>query len=105
MGARVSIQFINGKDKSVILFSHWGGMEFVRSAELYLKELKLEAKRNNGNFVSYPLGRLEPSTVIVDFIRDLTKDGERVESDLYLGATKNDGDNSDYGHHKIDLTK
>lgn len=43
MGDRVSIQF---KDKdgtlSPVLFSHWGGMEFVKQARKYVKELKTE---------------------------------------------------------------
>jgi hypothetical protein len=40
---------------------------------------------------------------MVDFIREITDGMERVESDLYLGATDNDGDNSDNGHYVIKL--
>lgn len=106
MGARISIQFENkggvlgGDSKSVVLFSHWGGEEFLAQAKKYIRELKAETPKDA---ISRPLDRLEPETVMVDFIRYITKDLERVESDLYLGATENDGDNSDYGHHIIKL--
>jgi hypothetical protein len=98
MGDRVSIQFANGKGKSVVLFSHWGGKGFVARANRYVKQLKA---RSNGKF--QPLDQLEPQTVMVDFIREITDGMERVESDLYLGATDNDGDNSDNGHFVIKL--
>jgi hypothetical protein len=48
---------------------------------------------------------MEPNTVMVDFIRFLTVGMTRVERSLYLGATENDGDNSDNGHHEIDLNE
>lgn len=99
MGDRVSIEFVNGKEHSVVLFSHWGGMDFVKDAEEYVKELRAEVKGNHVN----PLQRLEPNTVMVDLIRYLTKDLKRVESDLYLGAEECSGDNSDNGHHIIRL--
>ena len=100
MGARISIQFANGNRKSPVLFSHWGGESIIDKVNEYLEELKAE-QTDNG--ISYPLDRLEPSTVMVDFIRDLTKDMSRVSSDYYLGIDENDGDNSDYGHHVISL--
>ena len=40
---------------------------------------------------------------MVDFIRYVTKDKKRVESDLYLGKDETEGDNSDNGHHVIKL--
>lgn len=99
MGARISIQFANGNETSPVLFSHWGGEEFIDEANTYLQELKAEVT----NKVTEPLDRLSPQTVMVDFIRYLTKDMERSSSNLYLGVDENDGDNSDYGHHVIDL--
>jgi len=101
MGDRVSIQFVSGDDKSVVLFSHWGGMEFVEKASEYLQELIEELDGKSGE----PLGRLEPSTVMVDFVRHITKGMKRVTHDLYLGVSEGDGDNSDNGHHIIDLVK
>lgn len=99
MGMRVSISFKKGKRESVVLFSHWGGEAFVRLAKSYVKELKKEV---NGKF-GEPLDRLDPETVIVDFIRACTKDKVRVSSDLYLGRDEHDGDNSNFGHHVIKL--
>ena len=111
MGDRISLQFkkkwkkdaFNLKDttdKSVVLFSHWQGMDLKEKAEKYIKELKKTATKNG---ISYPLDRLEPQTVMVDFIRVITKDLKRVDSDLYLAFSENDGDNSDNGHFIIDL--
>jgi len=103
MGARVSIQFKKGNEKSVILFSHWGGKEFVETAKSYVNLLKEDIEKEK--YQSFPLGRLEPQTVMIDFIRELTSryNGERVISDLYLGVSDGDGDNSDFGNHIINL--
>ena len=100
MGNRVSIQFVNGNDKSVVLFHHWGGIKFPQMALEYAKVLSVECQ---GISVSSPLSRLEPRTVMVDFIRHITKQQSRVEDSLYLGVDENDGDNSDNGHWIIDL--
>lgn len=102
MGARISIRFTNKGDKSPVLFSHWGGEEFKDTAKDYIKKLRGELKEKEKG-ISDPLSRLEPCTVMVDFIRDITKDMDRVESDLYLGVDENDGDNSDYGHYDLEL--
>jgi len=40
IGDRISIQFENGKEKSVVFFSHWGGVEFLKEVEKYVKVLK-----------------------------------------------------------------
>src|SRR3990167_2284891 len=103
MGDRISIQFKNGKDKSVVLFNHWGGMEFLEETQKYVKDLKKKLGKKRLKEGCYPIDRLEPEVVMVDFIHYLTKDMKLVESDLYLGKDENDGDNSDNGHHIIDL--
>jgi len=115
MGDRVSISFSNRygygdsvagedaskleRDESPVLFCHWGGMDFVNEAYAYARQLKKEFK----GIATYPLGRLEPGTVMVDFIRHITKGMPRVEHNLYLGCTAEDGDNSDNGHFTIEL--
>lgn len=99
MGDRVSIQFKNGNRKSVAFFSHWRGKEFAKEALRYAEELAEEKEGES----CYPLDRLEPETVLVDFIRETTKDEARIQSDLYLGKDGNDGDNSDNGNYIIDL--
>lgn len=98
MGDRISISFKNGFNESVCLFSHWGGKEFLEDAKQYVVDLEKEREGSCN-----PIDRLEPETVMVDFIRYLTKDMKRVESDLYLGASQHDGDNSDNGHFTINL--
>jgi len=102
MGDRVSISFKNKDEESVALFSHWGGMSFVEIAQQYAADLK---KSKEGKTLM-PLDRLEPQTVMVDFIRYLFKEivsTDEVESNYYLGKDKDSGDNGDNGHFTIEL--
>ena len=102
MGDRISIAFKNGNQTSVVLFNHWGGREFLQTVKQYYRELKqILSERKEG--VSYPIDRLEPCTVMVDFIRWLTKDELVIEGNFYLGKDESDGDNSDNGHWVFDL--
>ena len=102
MGDRVSISFRNEEDESVTLYSHNGGMSFVNKAKEYVRELKNAIKERNS---FHPLDRMEPRTVMVDFIRHITKNEEKIESDLYLEKDEDAGDNSDNGHYEIDLVE
>lgn len=104
MGARISIQFENNKEKSVVLYSHWGGETFLQNAKKYVKNLILAINANKTQKSSTPYTRLEPNTIMVDFIRYITKDLEKVDGNLYLECNEFQGDNSDYGHHIIQLT-
>jgi hypothetical protein len=99
MGDRVSISFRNKGERSPQLFSHWGGRAFALQA---LEYAQLLSKERSGQVM--PLDRLEPQTVMVDFIRYITKHLDRVESDLYICANQADGDDSDNGPFVIDLT-
>ena len=105
MGDRVSVSFRQGKRESVALFAHWGGPEFPDLARKYLAELDQEVPVKIGN----PLTRREPEIIMVDFIvwlyrnKELSGEGEHVSSSFYLGKDQHDGDNSDNGHHVIDL--
>ena len=127
MGDRVSISFAQKRseadrkmfggpsvDESVVLFHQWGGEDLPRMAVRYLAELKEEGYGNEESVKELklrgPLGRLEPSTVMVDFIRWYLKHHHgrqeatgRVTGDLYLGTDWKDGDNSDNGHYVIDV--
>ena len=78
-------------------------MEFVEKARDYVEDLKKEVKGKHCE----PIDRLEPNTVMVDFIRYITMGfgQQRVTCSLYLGVDGNDGDNSDNGHHIIKLVK
>tara|TARA_Y100000310_G_scaffold122783_3_gene121492 strand:+ start:1403 stop:1714 length:312 start_codon:yes stop_codon:yes gene_type:complete len=101
MGDRVSISFKNADEESVALFSHWGGMGFVEEARGYVEDLKIAQPQSilgHG-----PLARREPNTVMVDFIRYLTSAMPRVEGNYYLGKDETEGDNSNNGHHIIEL--
>ena len=103
MGDRVSISFRHGKDESVAFFSHWDGRDLVKAAQKYARALKVLADSKGEKGVIMPLDRMDPGTVMVDFIRVYTKKMKVVDSNYYLGATCNDGDNSDNGHWTIDL--
>jgi hypothetical protein len=102
MGDRVSIQFEDSdKMKSPFLFSHYGGMGFVKYAKGYANDL---IRRKKGKTM-FPIDRLEAGTVMVDFIRDITKGKKEVEGNLYLTRMMKEGDNSDNGNHIIKLRK
>lgn len=99
MGDRISISFKKGECESPVLFSHWGGEAFYERALKYTVEL---IKERRGE-ATLPLDRLEPGTVMMDFIREITDNSERVSSNLYLERSKEMGDNSGNGHRVIDL--
>jgi hypothetical protein len=108
MGDRISIQFVNNNDKSVVFFDHWAGRSLLQEAQDYLAELNAE-KSDNGMLM--PLDRREPSVVMLDFIAwRATKHGynpplKRIRGSWYLGVDENDGDNSDNGHWCFDVSK
>jgi len=99
MGDRASVIFRKGDEESVVLCHHWGGKGFQEEAVEYAKNLKQEA---NGK-QCMPLDRLEPSIVMVDFIRHLTSGMKRVSSSLYLGKDRSQVDDSDNGCRYVDL--
>ena len=108
MGDRISISFVNGDWKSPAFFSHWQGITLLEDVEDYLSQLRGELDTlEHPN--SQPLDRLEPGTVMVDFIRWMSTShgdsqrGGRITHNFYLGKDENDGDNSDNGHVEIDL--
>ena len=108
MGDRISIQFVNNNDKSVVFFDHWAGRGLLQEAQDYLAELNAEIPDSR---VSMPLDRREPSVVMLDFIAwRATKHGynpplKRIRGSWYLGVDENDGDNSDNGHWCFDVSK
>ena len=125
MGDRVSIQFKN-KDmewggESVVLFHHWGGEKFADFAKGWAIDFKMKILKLHEGKGSDPLSRLEPQNVMIQFIKALSdyptedfkyrylKDKEYVSSknflshSMYFGKDEDDGDNSDNGHHVIEL--
>lgn len=123
MGDRVSIQFVNrqesNEDDGVVLFNHWGGLDFPREAIDYAIKLKqwADAEHTRHPNGSAPLDRLEVRVVMTDFMLHLATNTEwlihtdyktgkptgRCNDSIYFGRTENDGDNSDNGHFKIDV--
>ena len=108
MGDRISIQFVNEGDKSVVFFDHWAGKGLIEEAHDYLIELNAESSDGR---ISMPLARREPSVVMIDFIAwRASKHGfnpplRRIRGSWYLGVDENDGDNSDNGHWLIDVSQ
>jgi hypothetical protein len=108
MGDRISIQFVNEGDKSVVFFDHWAGKGLIEEAHDYLIELNAESSDGR---ISMPLDRREPSVVMIDFIAwRANKHGfnpplRRIRGSWYLGVDENDGDNSDNGHWLIDVSQ
>jgi len=105
MGDRVSISFRFGNHESVALFSHHGGMGFVHRAQDYALKLQEEAALEGP---SQPLYRLDPGSVMVDFMNSMLGhyvSSGRVKGNFYVGDMNDPmwGDNSDNGHHVIEL--
>ena len=99
MGNRISVQFKDDDSVSPIICSHWGGRGFLNKALKYIKDLRVEKQGKQCE----PLDRLEAATVFVDFIRHITKDMSRVDSNLYAVCDESECDNSDNGHWVIDV--
>ena len=96
MGDRISIQFIDKYgERSVPLFSHWQGVQFVKMAQDYVNKYKPIISQDG-----FPM---ESNMAMVDFIRYITQGVDRVITDIYLGANPDDGDNSDNGNWIINL--
>jgi hypothetical protein len=105
MGDRISISFVKDvmeeyQEESVALFSHWDGLDFLTNVKEYLTQLK---EIIGDKKIMEPLDRLEPNTVMVDFIRWNFKSKNVIKSNYYLGRDRNDGDNSDNGHYVVNL--
>ena len=110
MGDRVSVQFKNGEDTSVVLFNHWGGMGFVEEVKKWVKNFEMHVIANwKHKNHSTPITRCDVENLMVQFIASLGKHekdynfNQLVSHSLYLGKTQNDGDNSDNGHHIIEV--
>ncbi len=99
MGNRVSIAFETDGKVSVALFSQDDGQRLVRAAERFGTGLILEFGHGHG----FPLQRLEPETVILEFCRKYLGRTCRVMSNYYLGRDGSEGDSWGNGHWIINL--
>lgn len=117
MGERVSIQFQKleqygnqdpVQEKSVVLFHHWGGDDFPQETLEWVRDFREKGKEQAVSRVSDPITRMEPQTLMVQFIGYLANAGYKshrydfaLSDSLYLGKDENDGDNSNWGNHLI----
>ena len=103
----ISISFSIGGDKrgtdeddhSVALFSSDDGMGLVRLASAYMDELRDHAKLSCSS--DTPLERLEPQTVMVDFIRHITVPFKRIGWNYSLYPSTMYGPETDLGHYVL----
>ena len=129
MGDRVSISFRDSDgEESPALFHHWGGTNFPESALAWFKAFKGKAEAESKARWSTPINRLEARIMLAQFLSFLGKekaerniktlvyndgdnptsgvkevlyDDDVLSQSIYMGADKNDGDNSDNGHYVI----
>ena len=129
MGDRVSISFKeekNDNEESIILFHHWGGVNFPKVVFDWFKDYKKKIDKTAKNNVSTPITRFDCNNLMVQFVSWLGQCGhyrecisfEKDENDkliydkplysdyqishsLYFGKDTDDGDNSDNGHYTI----
>jgi len=110
MGDRVSVQFKNGDTTSVVLFHHWGGMDFVEYTKKWVKNFQAHVMANwEHKNHSTPITRCDVDNLMVQFVASLGRQAkdynfnQLVTHSIYLGKDERDGDNSDNGHHVIDV--
>ena len=130
MGDRVSISFKEEKndneEESIILFNHWGGVNFPKVAFDWFKDYKKKIDKTAKSNVSTPITRFDCNNVMVQFVSWLGQCGHykecigfekeengesiydkplysdyQISGSLYFGKNTEDGDNSDNGHYTI----
>ena len=112
MSNSASVSFTDGNMVSVVLFEHWGGKELHKRARAFAK--RVCALPDDGT----PLGRLEPSIVMSNFIwsemdaairedekvgHDLP--GHLIRSSFYVEPDQHCGDNHSHGHVTVRLRR
>ena len=103
MGDRASVKFKSKFEESPVFCSHWGGTDFHEAVKDFTEEILAEARGKGG---VEPLFRLEPSIMMVEFIRTHFKEfeeGDRVTSCYYLGKDRSEVDDSDNGCLVVNL--
>jgi hypothetical protein len=98
MGDRISISFKDDQEESIVFFEHHAGLRLKKGVEAFIKEIDKKYEKNDHD----PYSRREASAIMPVFIAwYANKNG--IDYNVYLGATKDDGDNSDNGHFVFDL--
>ena len=80
MGDRVSISFKdNDDDESIVLFHHWGGVDFPKLAlewfKIFKKDINSTAKKNYSN----PTTRFEARNIMAQFVGYLSSRSDMKE--------------------------
>ena len=129
MGDRVSISFKeekNDNEESIILFHHWGGVNFPKVVFDWFKDYKKKIDKTAKNNVSTPITRFDCNNLMVQFVSWLGQEWHyrecigfekdennksiydnplysdyQISGSLYFGKDTNHGDNSDNGHYTI----
>ena len=110
--------------ESVVLFHHWGGKKFAEFAKAWASDFKNNIKQYTKSKGNDPVTRLEPQNIMVQFLKHIsdnaqthglnynvyvdgkyTKITDLLSYSMYFGKDENDGDNSDNGHHIIELSE
>lgn len=113
MSNSASVSFTDGNMTSITLFEHWGGKELHQRARAFAK--KVCSLPDDGT----PLGRLEPSIVMANFLwaemdAAIREDevmagrllpGHLIKSSFYPEREPSDGDNTNHGHLTVKLAR
>ena len=91
MGERIAISFVNGGEKSVVLWSHFGDKKFLWNAQRWVRNLE---KKSDDD----PITRREPCAVVAEFMR--SSYGKEVDA---IVPTFDDAWMPDHGFWEIDL--
>ena len=82
MGDRVSISFKEEKhdsEESVILFNHWGGVNFPKVVFDWFKDYKKKIDKTAKGKGSTPITRFECNNLMVQFVQWLGQEGHYRE--------------------------
>jgi len=97
MGDRVSISFKEEKndneEESIILFNHWGGVNFPKVAFDWFKDYKKKIDKTAKGDVSAPIARFDCNNLMVQFVQWLGQEGHYREC---IGFEKDENDKSIY---------
>jgi hypothetical protein len=97
MGDRISIQFEGEyEERSIVVFEHWAGKILINRVREWIGDVNSRIPYKKDMSGRTPMERREPCYAICDFIAWYY--AKYPNNSLYLGATENDGDNSDNGH-------
>ena len=101
MGNRVSLHFVNGEEKSVILYSHHMSETVLDAAMDFMLHVR-QIHENDGN--ATPISRCEPDAIIAAFLLSLGRQ-KKLQGSSYrlLPYTEENMNLDDAGHWEFNL--